>query len=134
RFDNDHAGYRIATSVDGSATGEGGDRVVVDDPHSVNDRESNAIRRATLIWWDETMSTRLNDPKTGAKVIVMQRIHEKDLSGHVLEQGGYVHLHLPAEFEPSRSYVTSIGWQDPRTVEGELLWPARIGPIEIADF
>src|SRR5947207_1048822 len=77
RFENDKGGHRIATSSGGSATGEGGDRVVIDDPHNVIDRESDVERRRTLTWWDETMSTRLNDPKTGAKVIVMQRIHEK---------------------------------------------------------
>jgi predicted phage terminase large subunit-like protein len=134
RYENDKTGCRIATSVDGSATGEGGDRVVVDDPHNVAERESEAIRRATLTWWDETMSTRLNDPKTGAKIIVMQRVHEKDLSGHVLEQGGYVHLNLPAEFEPQRRCTTLIGWKDWRKAEGELLWPQRIGVSELSDF
>lgn len=134
RFENDKTGYRIATSVGGAATGEGGDTVVVDDPHNVQERESDTIRDSTLIWWDETMSTRLNEPKTGSKVIVMQRVHEKDLSGHVLAQGGYEHLCLPAEYEPSRSCVTSLGWKDPRSVAGELLWPDRIGQKEIADF
>ena len=134
RFDNDRTGYRIATSVGGWGTGEGGDRVVVDDPHNAIERESDPIREAVLTWWDETMSTRLNDPKKGAKVIVMQRLHEKDLSGHVLAQGGYEHLCLPAEFEPSRRCVTSIGWEDPRNKENELLWHERVGPAEIADF
>jgi predicted phage terminase large subunit-like protein len=134
RFENDKTGCRIATSVGGSATGEGGDRVVVDDPHNVSERESDSIRRATLTWWDETMSTRLNDPKTGAKVIVMQRIHEKDLSGHVLEQGGYVHLCLPAEFDPAHRCTTILNLKDERMVEGELLWPERISRSEIADF
>jgi len=134
RFENDRTGHRISTSVGGAATGEGGDRVVVDDPHNVTERESDAIRRATLEWWDQTMSTRLNDPKTGARVIVMQRVHEKDLSGHVLKQGGYDHLCLPAEFDPTRKCSTSIGWSDHRTIEGQLLWPKRIGRSQIADF
>ena len=134
RFENDKTGCRIATSVGGSATGEGGDRVVVDDPHNVRHRESDAIRRATLEWWDQTMSTRLNDPRTGAKVIVMQRIHEKDLSGHVLEQRGYEHLCLPAEFEPTRNCETRLGRPDIRKCEGELLWPDRIGRSQISDF
>jgi predicted phage terminase large subunit-like protein len=134
RFENDHTGCRLAIGVGGAATGEGGDRVVVDDPHNVAERESEAIRRATLTWWDETMSTRLNDPKTGARVIVMQRIHEKDLSGHVLEQGGYVHLCMPAEFEPAHRCVTSLPWKDERAIEGQLLWPERISQREIADF
>lgn len=134
RFENDKAGYRIATSVGGSATGEGGDVVAVDDAHNVQERESDLIRESTLIWWDETMSTRLNDQKTGCKLIVMQRVHENDLSGHVLKQGGYVHLCLPAEYEPVRKCRTIIGWEDPRTTPGELLWPERIGKVEIADL
>jgi predicted phage terminase large subunit-like protein len=134
RFDNDHTGYRIATSVGGYGTGEGGDYIVVDDPHNVTEKESDLIRETTLVWWDETMSTRMNDPRTGRKVIVMQRVHEKDLSGHVLAQGGYEHLCLPAEYEPGRRCVTVLGWEDPRKTEGELLWPHRIGPTEIADF
>lgn len=129
RFENNKTGYRIATSVGGSATGEGGDVVVVDDPHKTQEAESETIREGVLQWWDETMSTRLNDPKTGAKVVVMQRVHEQDLTGHVLEkmgQGGesYEHLCLPAEYEP-KVYVTSIGFSDPRTEYGELLWPER---------
>jgi len=133
RFENDRAGHRIATSVGGAATGEGGDRVVVDDPHRIHDRESTAVREAALIWWDQTMSTRLNDPRNGARVIVMQRLHEADLSGHVLKQGGYVHLLLPAEFESDRRCVTPIGWKDPRSADAELLWPLRVGPAQIAD-
>jgi predicted phage terminase large subunit-like protein len=125
RFENDKSGVRLATSVDGMATGEGGDVVVVDDPHHVGQAESDAHRESTLIWWDEVMSTRLNDPDLGAKVVVMQRVHDRDLSGHVLEQGGYEHLLLPMEYEPDRHCSTSIGWSDPRKADGELLWPER---------
>lgn len=142
RFENDKTGYRIATSVGGSGTGEGGDCVLVDDAHNVKQAISDAQREAALVWWDETMSTRLNDPKTGAHVIVMQRLHERDLAGHVLEQGGYEYLRLPARYEeivyvqgvgfkPGR-HVTSIGWTDPRTKDGELLWPERFGEKELA--
>jgi predicted phage terminase large subunit-like protein len=125
RFENNKTGYRIATSVDGSATGEGGDLIVVDDPHNAKQAQSDTIRENVLTWWDETMSTRMNDPKTGAKVIVMQRLHERDLSGHVLEQGGYEHLCLPAEYEP-KPFVCLAGLQhDKRTQPGELLWEER---------
>lgn len=106
-----------------------------DDPHNVEEAESNAIRESTLIWWDETMSTRLNNPKTGAKLIVMQRVHDKDLSGHVLEQGGYVHLCLPAEYEEPTAerpkVITSIGWTDPRSEDGQLLWPERFDRVSL---
>jgi predicted phage terminase large subunit-like protein len=130
RFENDRSGYRLSTSVGGAATGEGGDRVFCDDPHNVQEAESDSVRKATLDWWDIVMSTRVNDPRTAAKVVVMQRCHQRDLSGHLLEQGGWEHLCLPAEFEkPGCS--TSIGWSDLRTEQSELLWPERFGPEEL---
>ncbi|CAB4144451.1 Archaeophage PsiM2, terminase large subunit [uncultured Caudovirales phage] len=131
RFENTHLGYRIATSVDGIGTGEGGDVLVCDDPHNVREAESNTVRESTIIWWDETMSTRFNDPKTGCRVIVMQRAHELDLSGHVLEKGTYVHLMLPAEYEVHDKKKTILGWCDPREKEGELLCPERFGHKEL---
>ena len=76
------------------------------------------------------MSTRLNHPKTGAKVVVMQRVHQQDLAGHLIEQGGYEHLCLPAEYEGDRR-STSIGWTDPRQEPGDLLWPERFGKAEL---
>lgn len=133
RFENDRTGYRIATSVGGSATGEGGDRIVVDDPHNVQEAESDTVRAGVLRWWDEVMSTRLNDPRVGAKVIVMQRVHEQDLTGHVLDQGGYEHLCLPCEYE-SRPFVSATGWRDPRGEPGELLWPERFGHPEVEEL
>ena len=133
RFDNNRSGYRLSTSVGGSVTGEGGDRIVCDDPHKVDDVESDTSRKAALDWWDVAMSTRVNDPKTSAMVIVMQRCHQRDLSGHLLEKGNFEHLCLPAEYEgPGR--ITSIGYCDPRTELGELLWPERFGPKEIEEL
>jgi len=133
RFENDKTGHRIASSVSGGSTGKGGDIIVADDPHNVKEARSDNKRETVLTWWDEVMSSRLNDPKNSARVIIMQRIHEHDLSGHVLEQGGYEHLCLPAEYEPSRKSITCIGWEDPRAKQGELLWPDRFGPKEIED-
>lgn len=99
RFENDRTGQRLATSVDGTNTGEGADIIVCDDPHNVRERESEVQRENVSTWWDEVMSTRLNNPNTGARVIVMQRIHEGDLSGHVIQKGGWDHLCLPARYE-----------------------------------
>jgi predicted phage terminase large subunit-like protein len=131
RFENDKTGARIATSVDGALTGEGGDIIVIDDPHNVRESESSAVREGVLEWWDQAMQTRLNDPKTGAFIIIMQRVNTHDLTGHVLanELGNeWNHLCLPAKYEighptPTRSF---LGFTDPRTKEGELLWPERI--------
>lgn len=144
RFENDQRGYRLATSVGGVTTGEGGDILTIDDPHNVLQAESEAIRQSVLDWWDMAMSTRGNDPATVARVIVMQRVHEQDLTGHMFEQGGYEHLCLPAEYE-GKIWVkgsplnategkTSIGWEDPRTEPGELLWPARFGDTELTEL
>jgi len=131
RFENSRTGYRIATSVGGAATGEGGDRVVVDDPHKADEAQSDVTRESVLSWWDQTMSTRLNQPRSGAMVIVMQRLHEADLTGHLVEQGGFAHLCLPAEYEPSHPFV----WpEDPRIEEGELLWPERIDADSLAQI
>ena len=125
RFENDKTGYRIATSVGGINTGEGGDKVVTDDPHNIKEGESVPKRQGVLLWWDEVMSTRLNDPNTGAKVIIMQRTHEQDLSGHVLEkEGGYVHLCLPFRYEGNR-VKTSLPFEDPRIEKDEPLCPER---------
>jgi predicted phage terminase large subunit-like protein len=132
RFDNSRSGCRLSTSVGGTVTGEGGDRIICDDPHNVADILSDTIRKAALDWWDVAMSTRLNDPKTSAKVVVMQRCHQRDLSGHLLEQGGWEHLCLPAEYEGEKR-ATSIGFSDPRMERGELLWGERFGPQEIAE-
>ena len=134
RFENDCTGVRLATSVGGIGTGEGGDVIVVDDPHNVKDGESELRREEVLRWWDEAMTTRLNDPTKGAKVIVMQRVHERDLTGHVLEQGGYHHLCLPARWEPTVQIETGIGWTDPRVEEGQLLWPERFPEYVMDDM
>ena len=133
RYENDQTGYRIATSVGGAAVGEGGDCRILDDPNKPLEVHSETIRESILAWVRETWSTRSNDPRTSTEVIIMQRLHERDVSGYVLaEMGGYEHLMLPARFDPERRAVTCLGWSDPRTAPGELLWPARIGEQELA--
>ncbi len=134
RFDNTRTGFRLASSTGGVGTGEGGDFIVADDPHNVTEAESDVQRNAVLHWWDQSMSTRGNDPRTVCHVLVMQRLHEQDLSGHLLEQGGYDHLCLPMEFEPGRACVTSLGWRDPRTREDELLCPKRFPRREVDEL
>lgn len=133
KFENDRTGVRMATSVGGSATGEGGDRIVLDDPHKADEAESDAVRLSVLDWWDGTMSTRGNDPRTVVKVIVMQRLHQQDLSGHVLERGGWDQLCLPMEYEGNRIH-TVLGWTDPRTEPGELLWPERFNAASVTQL
>lgn len=129
RFENDKTGYRMATSVGGQGTGEGGDYIIVDDPIKAGDAHSPTIRKNVTDWWDNTMSTRGNNPEKTVKLIIMQRLHEQDLTGHLLERmktsgQHYEHLCLPAEYEVTNR-VTALGWRDPRQEPGELLWPQR---------
>lgn len=122
RFENGHGGARVAASVGGAATGEGGDIILVDDPLKIEQSESPASRQAAVDWFDHTISTRLNDPQTGAIIIIGQRLHEADLFGHLLARGGWTHLCLPAEYDPVHPYLCP---DDPRTQPSELLWPER---------
>lgn len=136
RFDNNKNGTRLASSVGGGNTGEGGDIIICDDPHNVQEAESDVVRKGTVDWWKETMSTRGNDPKTVRRIVVMQRVHDGDLSGHILaeEAEDYVHLCLPMRYEKPKtvslpSKVTPR-FKDPRTKDGELLWPERFDETE----
>ena len=136
RYDNDQAGYRIATSTGGALTGEGGDFIIVDDPTNAIDSDNSSALLSTSDWFDHAMSTRLNDPKTGAFIIVMQRLNEHDLTGHILKKGGYDHLCITGEFEkdhPTKS-KTILGFTDPRKVDGEILWPDRSGTSELDEL
>lgn len=136
RFGNDQGGERLITSVGPGGTGEGGQIIVVDDPNAAGEVTSEATIETTIEWWDGTMSTRHNDATTGAYIVVQQRLGEEDLTGHILSKdvGDWTHLCLPMHYDPSRSFVTGIGWKDPRTVEGELLWPARFPDAEVKEL
>lgn len=116
-----------------SLTGGRGDRVIIDDPHSTETAESEADRATTTRIFRESVPTRLNDPIKSAIVVIMQRLHEQDVSGQIINLGlGYDHLMLPMEFEPERRCRTSIGFEDPRSYPGELLFPERF-PREVIE-
>ena len=126
-FTNDKGGSRAITSVGARVTGRGAQIIVVDDPNATNDANSESMLNEVTDWWDGTIRSRLNDKKTGAFIVVQQRVAENDLTGHILEKysDGWDHLMIPLEYEPNRSFVTGIGWKDPRTEAGEALWPER---------
>jgi predicted phage terminase large subunit-like protein len=125
-FATTRTGWRIATSPGGVGTGERADRIIIDDPHSVKTAESDAVRAETLRWWREVIPTRVNDPQTSAFVVIMQRVHEDDVSGDILENRGseWVHVMIPMRYETDRHCRTAHG-EDPRTEDGELYWPER---------
>lgn len=131
RYENNRGGYRLAFSLNSAVTGEGADVLVVDDPLKAQDADNPRQRERVNEIYDSTLSTRANDPRAARRVIIMQRLHENDLSGHLLEkrEAGYVHLCLPTEYAP-RLFLPLRGLADPRSQPGELLWPARFGPRE----
>lgn len=89
-------GYRFATSVGGSTLGEGGNFLILDDPVSPTQAMNEGWRGHVNHWFDHTFASRLDDKKKGVIVLVMQRLHQYDLSGYLLEKGGWTHLSLPA--------------------------------------
>ncbi len=123
KFDNTRQGTRQAVSIDGGVTGKGADTIIIDDPHDVKDANSTAELQSAIDAYG-AIPSRLNDSQTGAIVLIMQRVHERDLCAEVLKEGGWEHLCIRSEYEPE-TRKTSIGWSDPRTQAGELLWPER---------
>ena len=137
-YANTAKGIRQGTSV-GLGTGYRGDVLVVDDPLSVAQALSEPEREAANHWFFEMMPTRFNDMSSAQKVVIMQRLHEQDVSGEILSREGsaWQHLCLPAEFDPDRKAVVrdtsgAIVFEDPRKVKGELLFPAKF-PREVVD-
>lgn len=127
-FENEKRGFRQACAI-ASMTGRRGHIIGIDDPLSPEKAHSETHRETAIRVLSETIPTRLNDPSKSAIVLIMQRLHEMDPSGYVLSEGlGYEHLCIPMEFEPERRCVTSLGWQDPRTKDGELLDAKRFPP------
>jgi predicted phage terminase large subunit-like protein len=102
-----------------------------DDPHNLEEVDSDVVRARDKKWYREVWTTRLNDPKTGRKIVIAQRGHEDDLSADLIASGDYETLVLPTEYVPT-PWVSVRGWKDPRTTPGELLCPARFGAEENA--
>ena len=139
RYENNKTGLRMAFGMDTAFTGEGGEYIVVDDSLKSQDADSDTKREKVNETWDESLSTRANDPKTVRRVIIGQRLHEDDLPGHVVEkmktEGAhrYELLCLPARYEPKR-FISGIGLKDPRTNVGDLLWPEHIDEPALASM
>lgn len=125
-FENDHHGMMFSTSTGGALTGEGGDVIIVDDPQNPIMANSGSEREASINFFKNTLQTRLNDPKTGAIIIIMQRLHENDLTGYILSEGlDYVHLCLPAIAEQRTVVHFPITNREVVREEGDLLNPSR---------
>lgn len=108
-----------------NVTGRGGDAIIIDDPIKPMDAVSEAERQRVNEWFDSTVLSRLDDPASGAIAVVMQRVHEDDLSGHLLERGGWYHLCLPAITTEDADIPLDARrvWRRRR---GDLLEPGRL--------
>lgn len=123
-------GERFSTSVGGPITGRGGRIIILDDPLKAEDAYSEAKREAVQDWYKRSLLSRRDDPKHSSLVLVMQRLHEDDLAGAVLEEGGWDHLNLPAIAE-ARERI-QIGPQAfYERAEGEALHAARMPMDEL---
>lgn len=133
KFETTATGSRQACAFTG-ITGYRGDRVIIDDPHSVDDANSDAKRLSVTNLFKEAVTSRLNNPDKSAIVVVMQRLHELDVSGVILDAGGmgYDHIMLPMRYDPLRAQPTMLGYEDPREEDGELLFPDRF-PEHVVD-
>lgn len=123
-FETTRGGGRLATSVTGTLTGRGGDIIVLDDVIKPDEANSETVRNAVNDWYRTTLSSRLNNKATGAIICVMQRLHQYDLCGLLLEAGSWDHLSLPAIATEDAVIPLTRGRQHLRR-RGDILHPAR---------
>jgi predicted phage terminase large subunit-like protein len=130
-FSNTARGHQIATSVGASATGRGGNFLLADDLINPDQANSDSERNGAIRWFDETYSTRLDDKRRGRIIVIEQRTNAADLTAHLLDQGGWTHVSLPAAAE-RRTVITFPRSRRAVVREGgDPLWPAREGRTEL---
>ncbi len=115
-------GKRIATSIDGTLTGLGGNLIIIDDPLKLGDAMSESVRARVIEWYRSTLLSRADDKTMARIVLVMQRVHQDDLAGYLQEQGGFEVLNLPAVAQRNETYELGDGRLYTRQ-KGELLHP-----------
>ena len=126
-FSNTAGGFRLSKTTGQLIIGIRGDWILIDDPLDASQAYADKARlEETNLWLDQSLSTRKNRPET-SRILIMQRLHERDPSGHMLEQAGWTHLRLPNEYEGKKNRTWAgarLLHEDPRTEAGELLFPA----------
>ncbi|MGD0076081.1 MAG: hypothetical protein ABSD31_17330 [Candidatus Binataceae bacterium] len=130
-FTNTVRGHMIATSVGASATGRGGNFLICDDLINPEQANSDALRSSSIRWFDETFSTRLDDKRSGRVIIIEQRTHVNDLTGHLLAEPGWHHIALPAIAEKRTVIIFPCSRREVVREEGDILWPKREGSAEL---
>lgn len=123
-FETTAGGGRLATSITGTLTGRGGDTIVLDDVIKPQEADSEVIRANVNAWYQSTLSSRLNDKRKGAIICVMQRLHEYDLAGLMMESGRYDVLALPA-IAPTDEIIPLTRGRVHHRKLGDILHPER---------
>lgn len=135
KFQTVQQGFRIATSVGGTLTGEGGDFIIVDDPLSSAQALSETFRKRAINWFDQTLVTRLNERKKGIIVLVMHRLHQEDLTGHLLSKPRNIWHHVCLPMVPESGQIINSALGEAKELysrkEGELLYPIDDEEIEM---
>jgi phage terminase large subunit-like protein len=150
RYENDKTGHRVSVGVDAGWTGHRGNYIIWDDPLDKTKKDSDTERNKANEAVKSSFGTRGDIPKEMRRLMIMQRLHDDDPTGHVMQAMKddpnfpiFDNLVLPARFEPNR-FISSIGLKDPRTKPGELLFPqlfdekvlkdteALLGPLDTA--
>lgn len=137
RYENNHGGAMVTVAV-GGATGSSGSILLVDDLHGRDDDDSptRAEIRGANDFFNGDFANCLVDPRTSCIVVTGQRVAVDDISANLLAKGTYVHLKIRQEYIPplpgDAKPMSPIGWSDPRTELGELMHPARWGPLQVA--
>lgn len=109
RYDTNQSGFRMASSVGGTGTGERGDRVIIDDANNVFTAESEKITESTIAWFAEVVPSRTTDIQTSAIVSIQQRTGVNDVTGHILKNDlGYEWVCLPMEYERKNRCFTPV--------------------------
>lgn len=122
-FETTKGGGRYATSVEGTLTGRGADYLIVDDPIKPEDANSDLIREKVNHWYESTLYSRLNDKKTGKILVIMQRIHQNDFTGYLLEiDKSFKLLRLPAIAEENERWIV----KNP-IIDIDIIYTRKIG-------
>ena len=130
-------GYRIACGAGGTVTGRGADHLCVDDLLKADEANSEDVREKANTWMGETLRSRLDDQKTGTITIIMQRLHERDATGYLLEQmkipgaDAYHHIKIPLVATASAP-VTFRGKTYVHRNVGDLLQPTYMDEQAVA--
>lgn len=124
KYENTENGVRESQGITAGVTGKSGDTILIDDPHDAEQAQSDIERQNVLDAYDQKISTRLNNPVEGGIVLIMQRLHQRDLAGHLLASEGetWRHVCLPMEYDPDHPHQYE---HDRRSDKGELLFPER---------